>query len=533
MDITQIQSLQNQLAPYHGALLLANIAELEKNDLLAVLGSGYEHLTVTKARKTLLDNLSAESIILQMGKFQAALKNKTITRGAGRLDENKRKELFKDYKLYELLELAFSPAIHYFTIPDEAFKANKGKERALYLNAIDAMIIDPSTVPLSSLETLGIKQLDPDCQNLKEVFKKMVSLKYINGDKTVYTPTINTYAGKFITFSSHSVVFPVEGNATQGETRKEDIRTQMAVYPNLFSMLRREGHILDGVTQKKAEYQDIKKELIAMINEIDRSQKCYGASVPFQVQGIIMDIDNATNAKVVAQKIYKLYKVHGNNNVTDKKLLESAITGFTKRIGQLIGISAHVQLHALALEDELEDQQSDIESFHAQAKHALLEDEHMTVGSYSKLLFAFENYAKHHAKYLKEPFLSFDKQIARIFGTITDIKRQDPETFAQKANFVVSLQRQFLDAYILEHKYKEGLVSAQELAIHFATPSDDYLSSRYPVLYKQLFDDIDAQHKQFSSEFSYDEITQFFAELKDIDWLGTKLATLQEEIPSR
>ena len=82
MDITKIQSLQQQLAPYHGAVLLSNIAELEQKDLLAVLGSSYEHLTVSKARQTLLDNLSAESVVLQMETFQGALKNETITRGA-------------------------------------------------------------------------------------------------------------------------------------------------------------------------------------------------------------------------------------------------------------------------------------------------------------------------------------------------------------------------------------------------------------------------------------------------------------------
>ena len=83
--------------------------------------------------------------------------------------------------------------------------------------------------------------MDPDCQNLKDIFKDMVSLKYKVGDKTKRTPTVNlTKDGKFVTLSSQSVIYPVEGDATQGEKRKTDKRTHISVYPDIFSMLRRE-----------------------------------------------------------------------------------------------------------------------------------------------------------------------------------------------------------------------------------------------------------------------------------------------------
>jgi len=80
MDITKIQALQQQLAPYHGSLLLSHITNLEQKDLLDVFGSTYENLTVTKARQRLLDNLSAESVALQFKNFQKALEDGIITR---------------------------------------------------------------------------------------------------------------------------------------------------------------------------------------------------------------------------------------------------------------------------------------------------------------------------------------------------------------------------------------------------------------------------------------------------------------------
>lgn len=79
---------------------------------------------------------------------------------------------------------------------------------------MDTMIIDPEKVPQSSLDALDVKQLDPDCQNLKDILKEMRPLTYQAVDKMKYTPTINTYRGKLITFSSQSVNYPASQPAT-------------------------------------------------------------------------------------------------------------------------------------------------------------------------------------------------------------------------------------------------------------------------------------------------------------------------------
>jgi len=63
----------------------------------------------------------------------------------------------------------------------------------VFQNAIDTVVIDPETIADSSLETLGIT-LDPDCQNLKDIFKKMYPLYYHDAEAQKHTVRIHEYA---------------------------------------------------------------------------------------------------------------------------------------------------------------------------------------------------------------------------------------------------------------------------------------------------------------------------------------------------
>ena len=83
----------------------------------------------------------------------------------------------------------------------------------------------------------------------------------------------------------------------------------MSVYPDIFSLIRREEYIIDAAGQKQEEYQDIKKNLLASIKEIDRNKKEYSIRVQQNVHEIIDDIDGATSAHVLADKLYHLYKI--------------------------------------------------------------------------------------------------------------------------------------------------------------------------------------------------------------------------------
>jgi hypothetical protein len=79
-------------------------------------------------------------------------------------------------------------------------------------------------------------------------------------------------------------------------------------------MVRREEHIIDTTTEKQQEYRDIKKKLLASIREIDRNKKEYSVRVQQNVQEIIAEIDNETSAKIVADKLYHLYKISGRHS---------------------------------------------------------------------------------------------------------------------------------------------------------------------------------------------------------------------------
>lgn len=498
-DFQSLASAKEELQAYHGATKLQNIPEFTSSELYQSLTMGISvslDQTVSQVLARINDALSEKSIFSQLLRFQKARDDKLIDLWTQRLYENRRKELYKSYDLYELLQIAFSPSIYYFKIPSEAFKKFKGKERELYANAIDVMIIDPSQVPQSSLDTLGIKQLDPDCQNLKEIFKKMVSLSYTAGDKKKYTPTINTYGGKFITFSSQSVVYPATQPATQGEKRKQDISTQMAVYPDLFSMIRREWHILEAIEEKKSDYQKLKTELIVMLNEIPWNDKSYGASIPGKVRNIIKEIDGADNAKVVALKLYSLYRITWRNKGHDAKYIESAITKFSKRIGELVGISSHVQLHSLALEDELEDQQSDCEMFHAQARMSLSKPSQRQ--RENMLFVACETYYNNMKRYrnLKEPFFTFAKQIHQLCWKMLEDVPNNAAKILPKIWEIIDVQEKTLTWYLLEHQLNLEEKTIEEVA-----------------------DDLQGIQEWFRIDMTKRERDEFFDQLKNLSSL--------------
>ena len=87
---------------------------------------------------------------------------------------------------------------------------------------------------------------------------------------------------------------------------------------------------------------------------------------------------------------------------------------FTQRIVQLLGIAFHTQLHLLELSDALEDQALDIQSFHAHVRLALHKP---TIQQQNDMLvLACETYdiALQRSKSLKEPFLTFARQIRSL-----------------------------------------------------------------------------------------------------------------------
>ena len=83
----------------------------------------------------------------------------------------------------------------------------------------------------------------------------------------------------------------------------------MSVYPDIFSMVRREEHIIDSTQEKQQEYADIKIELMNSIKKIEWNKKQYSNAVQTTVKNIITEIDAATSAKILADKLYHLYKI--------------------------------------------------------------------------------------------------------------------------------------------------------------------------------------------------------------------------------
>jgi hypothetical protein len=319
-------------------------------------------------------------------------------------------------------------------------------------------------VPQSSLDTLGIT-LDPDCHNIKTIFKEMHPLNYRKGDEYAYTIRINEYDWKYIVFPSYKILFDAIHPATRGEQRKEDVHMQMAVYPDIFSIIRREEYIIQNNQEKQETYKNIKKELMTSIKKIDRNKKEYGPGLKQSIATLIEEIDNSPSSKMDAIKTYRLYRLTGRHSENDKKVLIGILNDFTKRMAQLIWISAHTQLHLIELDDTLEDQTMDIQYFHAQVPLSI----HKSTQRQQQDMFsvACETYYNSLKKYktLKEPFLTFAKQIQQLCGTtISDVKNNITPDMLTKAYEIVALQEKTLAGYLLEHELNLEEKTVEEIA---------------------------------------------------------------------
>lgn len=106
----------------------------------------------------------------------------------------------------------------------------------------------------------------------------------------------------------------------------------------------------------------------------------------------------------------------------------------------------------------------------------------------------------------------------------------DKETiirFISKADILISLQKKSLLAYDLEHRYKEGTLSGEDIHHQIRELLDDDVQEKYPYIYKMFLQDMDEKRSEFSLEFSYDELTDFFAEVKNMALLQEKFTALE------
>lgn len=452
---TTLVDIKERLQAYHGATKLRNIPEASSFALFLNLSADTAvtlDQTVNDVLKRIYTTLNTESMISQFWPYQKAMKTKSIL-PASRLPENQRLEFYRGKNTHERLQMLLSPDQYYFTINRTQFRKNDRKHNCeVFQKAIDTVVIDPENIADSSLETLWIS-LDQDCQNLKEIFKQMRPLNYQDAEEKKSTIRIHEYDGKYIVFSAYKTVFDAEQPATKWEQRKEDIIGHMSVYPDIFSMIRRENYIMQDNQEKQATYQNIKKELVASIKRIDRNKKAYGPGLQQSIAKLIAEIDQSSSSKLAAIKTYRLYRLTWRHSENDKLVLTGILNDFTKRMAQLIGISAHTQLHLVELDDILEDQTIDIQSFHAQVPVSI----HKPTIKWQQDSFfvTCENYYNNLKRYmtLKEPFLTFAQQIQSVCGkTLLDVKRNiSPEMFA-KIQEVVRLQEKVLAWYTLEHE---------------------------------------------------------------------------------
>lgn len=243
-----------------------------------------------------------------------------------------------------------------------------------------------------------------------------------------------------------------------------------------------------------------------------------------KVEGIVDVIDDATSSKIAAPKKYHLQKITGKHKGHDAQHAQSAMTSVAKRIAALTGISSATELQQLSLSDILDEESYNLEYLYHQVASELAEPK----PSYANFLVAFETYYTRQERFLKEPFLTFDKQIRQCFGDLKTLEAAKHENkVVLKAEIILPLQKKYWETILREHAYKTGVLSDEKLSNKLLdTSGDEAIKQISPELYDIVFAPINEERAKFSPSFTPTQRDQFFDSLNNLKNLQSTIDEL-------
>jgi hypothetical protein len=92
-------------------------------------------------------------------------------------------------ELYKILQIACSDPKYFFVDNGRLVfdKQSAQNNRRIYQELVDYVLIIPSTLPTSFLQQFDIKEVDPQAQNIKDIFNLAKPLRYMDQTKQKYT----------------------------------------------------------------------------------------------------------------------------------------------------------------------------------------------------------------------------------------------------------------------------------------------------------------------------------------------------------
>lgn len=437
------------------------------------------------------------------------------------LPENIKKKK-KDNQLYNILQIAISSPEYAFSdnwklIPDKKYAEHN---RLVYNNLIDDTIVFPSKLPESFLSKFDITSIDPNCQVIKDIFKKSSPLKYNDWDHGKSTYRVIFVNWKIIIFRTISKLIEYK-NPTKAQKNKSDISKPFNTYGSIYDAIRSQYYTIDSQEGKIADYKILQNDIIKLI--IDIKSDISSLSLRKTLDAIIEEIQSAESLPIVAAKLYNFLKLKFVHSEIDKNLLIWAKNKFDTRISTLRSQISEMQKQLDAIENNFTKQEYIFDSLH----RWVLPYIDYTWKNNSKILFAFQQYFSNIAGVsLQDPFYTFNSQIETVLWSYDKIKDSEIIKILLKAQVLFYHQTTLLEFHKLEHDIKlwkilfKDIDFKQRFFFLYSMKTNTDLHNIYTENF-QYFEDKLNQFQSESVKLSTDKkyLDKFFNEILNKDYL--------------
>lgn len=425
-------------------------------------------------------------------------------------------------ELYKILQIACSDPKYFFVDNGRLVfdKQSAQNNRKIYQELIDSVVIVPSTLPPSFLQQFAIKEIDPQAQNIKDIFKLAKPLRYVDQTKQRYTNRVLFYQWKIIIFRTVKTMLSYDQPNTVGEKRKYDTNKYFNTYESIYDAIRSQEYILEGQEESVNDIKMIQKTIVELIHDIKFDIKNF--EIKRKLDTIQEVVQNAKSHHIVAAQIHNLNNIMGQHPEIEKQHLVWAKNKFSKRIADITQHVAMIDIQTNEMKNILHEGEYLIKMLHANFFDNIAFD-----GSKNEqILFAFEKFfaAKWKLDYIPDPFATFFNQISRYLGDSVDaIKRQSVEDFLTKAGLLFLMQRISLALAKVEHQLKKGERIYQEIDL-FSEINIVEILMKHPKLH-QRYDTFFASIIEYINELvammkepegKEEEIQKYWDELQHI-----------------
>ncbi|MDD3262468.1 MAG: hypothetical protein PHR61_01370 [Candidatus Absconditabacteria bacterium] len=471
-------------------------------------------------RKILSESDESKIIANQEQKLNTLIYIENIKKMEGLAENLKAKQ--DTNELYKILQIACSDPKYFFVDNGRLVfdKQSAQNNRRIYQELVDYVLIIPSTLPTSFLQQFDIKEVDPQAQNIKDIFNLAKPLRYMDQTKQKYTNRVLFHQGKIIVFRTVKTMLSYSKPNTVGEKRKHDTNKYFNTYGSIYDAIRSQEYIVEGQEQSANDIKTLQKTIIELIFDIKMDTK--NGEIHRKLDAIQNEIQNAKSHHIVAAQIHNLNSIFGKHSEIEKQHLVGAKNKFSKRIADIKKYVAMIDIQTNEMKNILHELEYTLETLHANFFANIAFD-----GTKNKeILFTFEKFFSNKSKldYIPDPFAKFFEQITMYLGKSTDdIKKYGVEEFMIKAAMLFVLQRISLTVSKIEHQIKLGEKTYEEInlldELHIIENIAKYpqISQVYGTFFSSLLEVIeDLDYFMKNPNGKEEEIQKHWDELKNI-----------------